>query len=112
MPWTRIKAKPKEKPEAETVQEQPDPQPPSDASAVNLANSLHTVPRSRRDFDRYWILYDWIDPAPRFKRMGPEHDSLSPNTPADIEMVDSGEETDGLEGDVRNLAPVSIKGYE
>jgi len=62
------------------VRSQTDPAPPSpphnapeipkDASPRTAVNNLHFLPgNGRRDFGRPWLLYDYVDPTPKFHWM-------------------------------------------
>lgn len=82
---------------------------PEDADSIMEENGLETLPPSRLDFSRPWFLYDFVDPAPKFRVMDDKHD-WSRNE----EAVSSGSNDDKLidEPLPGNSIPVLVKSYQ
>jgi len=85
------------------------PAAPEDAAPINIENKLHILPpeTKAKDFSRPWFLYDWVDPAAKFRRMGEQIDRRF--TDPDV----SEGEDDGaiLDDPEEGAIPISVPGY-
>ena len=83
------------------------PQVPPNSNPLTIENNLHLVPNSQIDFTRPWFICDWVDPAPKFRRMGDDYDWDNPD-----ECVSMGEDQSAL-ADIREegTKPVFVYGY-
>ncbi|KAF9642381.1 hypothetical protein BDM02DRAFT_3193380 [Thelephora ganbajun] len=83
------------------------PRLPEGAHTLSQVNQLHRL-LARRDFSRPWLVFDSVDPAPKFRRMGPEFDWSNP-----LADVPEGNNPDAItdkhvEGET---LPVVVPGY-
>lgn len=86
------------------------PDVPKDANPLTNENKLFRVP-IRRDWAHPWVLYDAIDPAPKFRRMSEDFDFYG--GPDDVsEGENSDDISDGTAGDLMLLLPIHVPGYE
>jgi hypothetical protein len=51
------------------------PKVPKNADEINVDNGFHQLPPSRLDFKRPWFIYDYEDPAPKFRWVDTNHTS-------------------------------------
>lgn len=65
------------------------PVPPT-AVVLTTENGLHRIPPCRSDFTRPWFLYDYVDPAAKFRRQGSDDDW------ADQDYVEMGDDLGAL----------------
>jgi hypothetical protein len=81
--------------------------PPDNAAAINVENRLHILPNILQDYHlRPWFQYDYVDPAPKYRRM---EDLPHPDDPSD---VSEGEYSEDISDDPEGAVPVEIPGYE
>ncbi|KAF9643091.1 hypothetical protein BDM02DRAFT_3192226 [Thelephora ganbajun] len=104
----KSKAPLKKKPAGTRAKDQQQlPRLPEGAHTLSHVNQLHHL-LARRDFSRPWLVFDSVDPAPKFRRMGLEFNWSNP--PADIP---EGNDPDAImdkhvEGET---LPVVVPGY-
>ena len=82
---------------------------PANAAPVNRENCLNAIPTSNRQkrWNRPWYLFDFVDPAPKFRHLEDEFDSLREKD--DVSEGDYSEDlTDNPSTDTK---PVSVYGY-
>jgi hypothetical protein len=77
-------------------------------ASINLSNNLHLPGERKHRLNRSWYLYDIIEPAPRFRRMGQDY-GKGGNRPT---YVSEGEDSDDLsDSPGEGKLPVLWSGY-
>ena len=82
---------------------------PPDAAPVNRENRLNTIPTSNMEkrWKRPWYLFDFVDPAPKFRHLEDKFDSLK-----EKDDVSEGDFSDELmDNPSADTKPVSVYGY-
>ena len=81
---------------------------PPNANILTGENGLQQLPPCRSDFTRPWFLYDYVDPAAKFRRMDVEYDWTNPE-----HYVDMGEDMDALMDEPEEgTKPTFVYGYQ
>ena len=84
------------------------PTPPKGATPLSAENCLHQVPWDASHFLKPWILFDHVDPLPKFRRMPEDYDWSQRQ-----EFVDEGDSDDDLlDRPIKGVTkPVFVYGY-